>query len=103
VKVTTAAGAELEVFKNKDGEIIIKDGNTEHKVVAGDIAAGNGVIHVVDGVFAAGVGPSQDKMAPMNIIEVATANGNFGTLLDLVETNGLTKTLGETHILRLFS
>jgi uncharacterized surface protein with fasciclin (FAS1) repeats len=52
VKVTTAAGVELEVFKNKDGEIIIKDGNTEHKVVATDIAAGNGIIHVVDGVFA---------------------------------------------------
>jgi uncharacterized surface protein with fasciclin (FAS1) repeats len=52
VKVTTAAGVELEVFKNKFGKVIIKDGNTEHKVVAADIAAGNGIIHVVDGVFA---------------------------------------------------
>jgi hypothetical protein len=39
----------------------------------------------------------------MNIVEVARANENFGTLLGLVEANGLTKTLGETNILRFFS
>ena len=30
----------------------------------------------------------------MNVVETAKAAGNFGTLLDLVEENGLTETLG---------
>ena len=34
----------------------------------------------------------------MNVVETAKANGNFGTLLDLVEDNGLTETLGKSNL-----
>jgi uncharacterized surface protein with fasciclin (FAS1) repeats len=80
--VMTVQGDELTV--NIDGETVtLTDvGGNEVGVVATDIGATNGVIHKVDGVL----------MPGMDIIETARING-FTTLVELVETAGLTETL----------
>lgn len=65
-----------------DGSTVMIDGA---KVVTTDIQCDNGVIHVIDSVIL-----PADKTIP----EVATAAGNFKTLLAAATAGGLAKTLG---------
>jgi uncharacterized surface protein with fasciclin (FAS1) repeats len=63
----------------------------EANVVAADIAASNGVIHVIDQVI---LPPSMREAADMgDIVETAQAAGGFTTLLTAVEAAGLVDTL----------
>jgi len=50
---TTISGfdREIEFFIQADGKLVIGSGAGVYNVTATDIAARNGVIHVVDGVF----------------------------------------------------
>lgn len=57
--------------------------NGNSTVIATDIGASNGVIHVIDTVI----------LPPFDIVDVATLNGNFKTLLTAVKAAGLTNTL----------
>ncbi|WP_353847851.1 fasciclin domain-containing protein [Caldilinea sp.] len=61
-------------------------------MIAADIEASNGVIHVIDAVI---LPPSEEaaEEAPGNIAEVAAAAGNFETLLAAVEAAGLVDAL----------
>jgi len=47
-EATTQAGSLRLTFKVVDGKVLINDGP---KVVATDVAASNGIIHVIDGVL----------------------------------------------------
>jgi transforming growth factor-beta-induced protein len=82
---TTAQGSPVK-FVVADGKVMINDAN----VVATDIAATNGVIHVIDKVL---LPPAAAEAAPAaaagTIPEVAAAAGNFGTLLTAVKAAGL--------------
>jgi transforming growth factor-beta-induced protein len=63
----------------------------EANVVGTDIAASNGVIHVIDQVI---LPPSMSETAAMgDIVETAQAAGDFNTLITAVETAGLVETL----------
>ncbi|MCA8954133.1 MAG: fasciclin domain-containing protein, partial [Planctomycetes bacterium] len=55
------------------------------KVVAADVAASNGVIHVIDSVMIPGP----------NLVEVAQKAGSFGTLLAAAKAAGLAETLAD--------
>ncbi len=98
-KVTAADVVKLTSAKTVQGEeITIKvDGNTvmvnDAKVTQTDIAARNGVIHVIDTVI---LPPSvAEKLAApaQDIVEVAAAAGNFKTLAAALEAAGLVETL----------
>ncbi|GIV71915.1 fasciclin domain-containing protein [Caldilinea sp.] len=75
-------------FSIKDGVVKVNDAT----VIAADIEASNGVIHVIDAVI---LPPSEEaaEEAPGNIAEVAAAAGNFETLLAAVEAAGLVDAL----------
>jgi len=75
-------------FSIKDGVVKVNDAT----VIAADIEASNGVIHVIDAVI---LPPSEEaaEEAPGNIAEVAAAAGNFETLLAAVGAAGLVDAL----------
>ncbi len=76
---TTVNGQRIDI-KTKDGKVHVDGAN----VIATDVTATNGVIHVIDSVIL----PS-DK----NIVETAVAAGKFNTLAKLLVATGLDKAL----------
>ncbi len=82
-----------------DGEVILND---SAKVIITDIAASNGIIHVIDAVIlppsmseaAAEEAMSEDEMmGAKSIAEIATEDGRFTTLVAAVTAAGLAETL----------
>jgi transforming growth factor-beta-induced protein len=87
-KVMAADVAKLKTAKTALGQSVTIDTSKDvrvdnAKVVKTDIAASNGVIHVIDTVI----------MPKNDIIEAARAAGSFKTLLTAIEAAGLTDTL----------
>ncbi|MEO1078825.1 MAG: fasciclin domain-containing protein [Pseudomonadota bacterium] len=81
------ANGDIVALTIRDGELFINGS----QVVATDIEASNGIIHVIDAVLI----PPTDAEATGNIIEVAVANGSFTTLVAAVEAAGLVETLAD--------
>lgn len=84
---TTLLGEDVN-FMLVDDEVIIND---IYKIVATDIEASNGLIHVIDGVL---LPPGFDATEPqLSISEIAAADGRFTTLVTALEAAGLVETL----------
>ena len=81
-----------------DGENLLVNTAT---VILVDVAADNGVIHVIDAVLT----PPADKGTPtMNIVDTAVAAGDFGTLVTALQAAGLDATLAdETQSFTVFA
>ncbi len=80
-KLTTVGGGELTV-SIKDGEVFINDA----KVSTADIAAGNGVVHVLDAVLL-------PPAAANTVVDVVVNSENHNTLEAAVVAAGLVETL----------
>jgi len=64
------------------------------QVIATDVAADNGIIHVIDTVLMPP--PAEDAdAAPGSIVEVAAAAGSFNTLVAALQATGLDATLAD--------
>jgi len=72
-------------FKVSGNQVTINDAN----IVAVDVAASNGVIHVIDSVLLPPDMPAPSK----DIVDTAVANGSFKTLVAAVKAAGLVDTL----------
>jgi len=83
--VTMLDGQDADIVVN--GSMVTIDGAN---ISVTDIAASNGVIHVIDAVM---LPPVEEPPPPGNIAEVATEAGNFTTLLAAVDAAGLTDAL----------
>ncbi len=89
-----------------DGEVILND---SAKVIITDIAASNGIIHVIDAVLL----PPSDSEAEMmdeetmmdgkSIAEIAVADGGFTTLVAALEAAGLVDTLAGEGAFTVFA
>jgi len=64
------------------------------KVTAADVAASNGVIHVIDKVL---LPPTTGTNTGTNIVEVAQGNDNFSTLVELVIAADLVGALSDAN------
>lgn len=84
----TAQGQSLRVVASKGGVTV--DGAN---VIKADIAASNGVIHVIDSVV----------LPRKNIVETAAAAGKFGTLLKAAVAAGLADTLANKGPFTVFA
>ena len=104
--VVTLDGESVATLQGEMVSISIVDGgvvlNDSVNVVATDVAASNGVIHVIDGVLlppssmAMEADMSDDMMMDTgNIVEVAQEAGSFTTLLAAAEAAGLADTLAD--------
>ncbi len=85
LEATTAQGATV-TFSTADGTVKINDA----AIVATDIAASNGVIHVIDAVI---LPPAEESAELSDIVDTAVAAGNFTTLVAAVQAAGLVDTL----------
>jgi transforming growth factor-beta-induced protein len=84
-KATTVNGKDI-MIEVKDGNVIL---NGSIKVIITDIMASNGVIHVIDGVL---LPPADPKPAP-SIVEIATSNPDFSTLVAALQAANLVEAL----------
>ena len=85
-EATMANGDTVAISVSEDGLKI-----NQANVIATDITASNGIIHVIDSVLV----PEVDEPAPKTLLEVAAAAGNFTTLIAAVEAAGLTDVLNQ--------
>lgn len=94
LKATTVEGSDFSVML-VDGKVLIKDGKDQMvNVIATDVMASNGVIHVIDQVIL----PADLDVAALlnpkpNLVEIAVSNDNFSTLVAAVQAGGLVETL----------
>ena len=88
-EAATVQGEKLAI-KSDMGKVMIN----EAQVVLADVAASNGVIHVIDSVL---LPPSTQAAADdsemLDIVDTAVANGSFKTLAAALEAAGLIDTL----------
>ncbi|HSR47579.1 MAG TPA: fasciclin domain-containing protein [Anaerolineales bacterium] len=79
---------EKQIAVSIDGDTV---GINDSKVAIPDIAASNGVIHVIDRVL---LPPSDEGMGEMGtIVDIAVADGRFSTLVGALESAGLVEAL----------
>jgi len=84
-KAETVLGEEVSI-KVMDGKVYL---NETVMVTTTDIAASNGVIHVIDAVLL----PPADEPELGTIVDVAASNADFSTLVTAVTEAGLVETL----------
>lgn len=95
-RAATVQGEEISIRVTPDGVVL----NGIATVTVTDIAAANGVIHVIDAVI---IPPSILAATLPSIAEVATEAGSFTTLLAAVEAAGLTETLAGPGFFTVFA
>jgi len=81
-EATTVQGEKVTI-RVQNGEVFINDS----KVTSTDIPASNGVIHVIDTVL------TVPAPQPGNIVEIASGNADFSTLVTAIQAAGLANTL----------
>ncbi|HSJ82710.1 MAG TPA: fasciclin domain-containing protein [Acidimicrobiia bacterium] len=84
---TTAQGEDIAISVEGDSVKV-----NQAEVIATDVAASNGVIHVIDQVILP-PSMSMEEAEMGDIVEIAEAAGDFSTLLTAVEAAGLVETL----------
>jgi transforming growth factor-beta-induced protein len=82
--LNSVQGSSIKVSSNDDGAFV-----NDSKIVATDVLASNGVIHVIDTVLL----PPMDQPAPKDIVDVAVGNGSFTILARALTEAGLIDTL----------
>jgi transforming growth factor-beta-induced protein len=90
-EAATVQGENIAI-KTDMGKVMIN----EAEVVLADVAASNGVIHVIDSVLlppSTQAAAESDEMAELDIVDTAVANGSFTTLAAALEAAGLIETL----------
>lgn len=91
------AGSTVETANGQDIALSLDSGNlfvNMSQVIATDVAADNGIIHVIDTVLMPP--PAEDAdAAPGSIVEVAAAAGSFNTLVAALQATGLDATLAD--------
>lgn len=81
------ANGDIVALTLRDGELFVNGA----QVVATDVEASNGIIHVIDAVLS----PPADAEPGGNIVEVAVAAGDFTTLVAAVTAAGLDTVLAD--------
>ncbi|MCO4797672.1 MAG: fasciclin domain-containing protein [Colwelliaceae bacterium] len=87
--VETASMAEISLSINTATDMLTFGGAN---IVMKDIYTTNGIIHVIDAVI---VGDVELPAPPMSLVDVASANGSFTTLVAALESTGLDVTLAD--------
>ena len=91
-----AAGTTVTTANTDDIGVALKGADlfiNASRVQNPDVAASNGVIHVIDAVLV----PTEDDPASGTIADVATANGNFTTLVSALGATDLAGTLANAE------
>lgn len=87
-KMVSMANEQMSTLSLADGQLFIN----KSAVSTPNVMAFNGVIHVVDQVI---LPPTMKGEPTMNIVDVATSNDDFSTLVDALTAADLVKTLDD--------
>merc|ERR1712228_1104870 len=102
--VETIGGEVIDLVKTEDGGVQVMYGGNTVNVVAADVMASNGVIHVIDSVILpAPVEAEEPKAALGDVVDVAVGAGSFKTLVSIVSDLGLVDTLKGAEALTVFA
>merc|ERR1719210_2187134 len=102
--VATIGGEEIELVKTEEGGVQINYGGNTVNVVAADVMANNGVIHVIDNVILPKAEEPMTKEAELgDVVDVAVGAGSFSTLVKIVSDLGLVDTLKNAEALTVFA
>lgn len=93
--LTTAEGNFALAYATEEGAFI-----NEAQIVTTDVEASNGVVHVIDAVI---LPPSYSSEASQSIVDIAVADGRFGTLVTAVTEAGLAETLADEGPFTVFA
>ena len=98
LKVKTAQGESI-ALSFKGGRIVL---NSTARVVIPDVKASNGVIHAINAVL---VPPSlsQPPAPTQSIVQIASGNPNFSTLVSLVQKAGLAEAISAPGSFTVFA
>merc|ERR1719510_1166968 len=99
--VKTIGGEVIDLIKTNEGGVQVAYGGNTVNVVAADVMASNGVIHVIDHVILPA--PPVEKMAAQDVVDVAVNAGTFTTLVKVVSDLGLVDTLKGAEALTVFA
>merc|ERR1712045_222138 len=92
--VKTIGGETIDLVKTAKGGVQVNFNGGTSNVVAADVMASNGVIHVIDSVIMpAPVEAEEPKAALGDVVDVAVGAGSFKTLVSIVSDLGLVDTL----------
>ncbi len=94
----TASGENVSITVNDDGVFL----NDSVKVIITDIAASNGVIHVIDGVLLPSSMMAEEE-TPGTIVDIAVADGRFTTLVTALTEANLVETLSSEGPFTVFA
>merc|ERR1712156_694941 len=101
--VETIGGEVIDLVKTEDGGVQVMYGGNTVNVVAADVMASNGVIHVIDNVILPAPSPVGKAAAPQDVVDVAVNAGAFTTLVKIVSDLGLVDTLKGAEALTVFA
>jgi len=101
--VKTIGGEVIDLVKTEDGGVQVMYGGNTVNVVAADVMASNGVIHVIDNVILPAPSPVGKAAAPQDVVDVAVNAGAFTTLVKIVSDLGLVDTLKGAEALTVFA
>merc|ERR1711953_1205618 len=102
--VETIGGETIDLVKTAEGGVQVNFNGGTSNVVAADVMASNGVIHVIDSViFPAPVEAEEPKAALGDVVDVAVGAGSFKTLVSIVSDLGLVETLKGAEALTVFA
>ncbi|MFP3855072.1 MAG: fasciclin domain-containing protein, partial [Anaerolineales bacterium] len=91
----TVEGSFALAYSTEEGAFI-----NQASIVQADIEASNGVVHVIDSVI---LPPSYQSEASASIVEVASSDEQFSTLVTAVSEAGLAETLAERGPFTVFA
>ncbi len=99
---TTLQGEDITIAV-EDGSVILND---SVQVIITDIAASNGIIHVIDGVLlpsSMSAAADEEMTDAPSITEIAVEDGRFTTLVAALEAAGLAETLAGEGAFTVFA
>jgi len=110
--VETFGGETVGLVKTDEGGVQVAYNGQTVNVVAADVAASNGVIHVIDNVILGAPEPAPEpapeapvaKVAEVgDVVDVAVGAGTFTTLVKIVSDLGLVETLKGVEAVTIFA
>jgi len=103
--VETIGGETIDLVKTAEGGVQVNYNGGVSNVVAADVMASNGVIHVIDSVIlGAPAAKEVEEEEPLgDVVDVAVGAGSFKTLVSIVSDLGLVDTLKGAEALTVFA
>merc|ERR1712026_370944 len=103
--VETIGGETIDLVKTEEGGVQVNYDGGVSNVVAADVMASNGVIHVIDSVIlGAPAAKEAEEEEPLgDVVDVAVGAGSFTTLVSIVSDLGLVDTLKGAEALTVFA